>query len=250
MGPILSLGAPTLAAFAAVFGAIIGSYIGVLVLRWPTGEPTTSGRSRCDACQRQLAWFDLVPLFSYVLLRGRCRYCKAGIDPLQAIAEWSGALLCALTFYLLPVEVAAASSVLFLMLLPLALLDARHLWLPDRLALVLALLGLVLGGLTSGGVELTTRLLFAALAFAALESLRRLFRAVRGKEGMGAGDPKLFAAIGLWLSPYDLPLLILIASMSGIAVALIFMARQRLFQQLPLGSLMAVATVVLVFVRL
>ena len=239
-----------IAILAAAVGAIIGSYVGVLVLRWPSGEPTVGGRSRCDSCERQLTWFDLVPLLSYLLLRGRCRYCKAAIDPVQAIAEWTGATLCGLAFYLLPLDSAAACALLFLLLLPLALLDARHFWLPDRLVIPLALFGVVLGGITSGGIELTTRLFIAALAFAALESLRRLFRAVRHKEGMGTGDPKLFAALALWLSPYDLPLLIVIASTLGIALALFSAAKRRSMQQLPFGSLLAAATVILVFVRL
>ena len=250
MQPIASLGAPTLAVLAAIFGAIIGSYIGVLALRWPSGEPTIGGRSRCDTCERQLAWFDLVPLFSFLMLAGRCRYCKAPIDPVQVVAEWTGAILCGLAFYLLPLEIAAACALLFLLLLPLALLDARHFWLPDRLVIALALLGLVLGGITSGGTELTTRLFAAALAFAVLEGLRRLFRAVRHKEGMGAGDPKLFAALALWLSPYDLPLLILIASTLGIAFALFLTFKKQSMLQLPFGSLLAAATVILVFVRL
>lgn len=250
MHPILSLGTPTLAILAAVAGAIIGSYIGVIVLRWPTGEATVNGRSRCDTCQRQLAWFDLLPLVSFLQLRGKCRYCKAAIDPVQAVAEWSGAVLCGLAFYLLPIEAAAARSLLFLMLLPLALLDARHLWLPDSLVLAVALLGLGLGGVTSGGAELTVRLLSAVLAFAVLEGLRRLFRAIRGREGMGAGDPKLFAALALWLSPYDLPVLILLASMLGIAVALVSTIRKRPVEQLPFGTLLAAATAVLLLARL
>jgi leader peptidase (prepilin peptidase)/N-methyltransferase len=172
------------------------------------------------------------------------------IDPVQAFAEWAGAILCGLAFYLLPIESAAVCALLFLMLLPLALLDARHLWLPDRLVIALALFGLVLGGTTSGGTELTTRFFAATLAFVALESLRRLFRLVRHKEGMGAGDPKLFAALALWLSPYDLSLLILLASTLGIALALILSVRRLSMQQLPFGSLLAAATVVLVFVRL
>lgn len=235
---------------AAVFGAIVGSYTGVIVLRWPAGEATINGRSCCDACQRQLAWYDMVPMLSFLLLRGKCRYCQAPIDPVQAIAEWSAAVLCGLAFCLLPIEVAAPCALLFLLLLPLALLDARHLWLPDQLVLALALLGLVLGGITADGIALTTRLSSAALAFAALETIRRLFRKFRSKEGMGAGDPKLFAALALWLSPYDLPLLILLASMFGLAVALVSTIKKRPIEQLPFGTLLAAATVVLLLARL
>lgn len=249
MQPIQSLGLPTLALLAAVVGAIIGSYIGVIALRWPTGKPTTGGRSRCDACQRQLAWFDLVPLISYLLLKGQCRHCKTPIEPVQAVAEWSGAILCGLAFLLLPIEEAAACALLFLLLLPLALLDVRHLWLPDRLVLALAGVGLLLGGVTSGGTGLVARLVSAVLAYVLLEALRRLFRVVRGKEGMGAGDPKMFAALALWLSPIDLPMLILIASMLGIGAVAIMALSKRTSHRLPFGTLMAVATVALLFVQ-
>lgn len=229
------------AALGGGMGAIFGSYTGALVLRWPDGEATVSGRSRCDICKRQLAWHELIPLLSFFILRGKCRSCNGQIDRAQPLSEWIGALVCGLAFCLLPLAEAAAWSLLALLVLPLALLDARHYWLPDRLLFLLAFLGLAVGSYTSGGVSLPMRLTGAIAAFAALELIRRLFRLLRAKDGMGAGDPKLFAAIAVWMPPLDLPFLALIAAALGLVVALGGAVRGKPPKMLPLGTMMATA---------
>ncbi|HEX4873360.1 MAG TPA: A24 family peptidase [Sphingorhabdus sp.] len=234
---------PWLALFAVFFGAILGSYLGVVVIRWPSGEAASQGRSKCDHCGRQIDWFDLIPLLSFLLLKGRCRSCHAKIDWAQAAAEWSCAIFCGLAFLLFPIVEAVAFSILCLLLVPLALLDARHYWLPDRLILLLALVGILAGGYLSEGVDLGMRIWAALITFAVLELLRKLFRAIRGSEGMGAGDPKLFAALALWFSPLQLPLLLLLASLMGIIGALLL--RKRMGPQIPFGTLLAVAAVLL-----
>jgi len=240
---------PWLALLAVFFGAIVGSYIGVVVLRWPLGEKTSQGRSKCDHCGRQIAWFDLVPLFSFLLLKGRCRSCNAKIDWVQAAAEWSCAVLCGLAFFLFPFAEAVAFSILCLLLIPLALLDARHFWLPDRLTMALAIGGLLLGSFTSDGTSLLSRILAAFMVFAGLELLRRLFRAWRGIEGMGAGDPKLFAALALWFAPLELPFLLLASSLLGIALALVLAFQKRAVRQIPFGTLLGIAAIVLPIVK-
>jgi leader peptidase (prepilin peptidase) / N-methyltransferase len=229
------------AALGGSIGAIVGSYMGALVLRWPNGEATVGGRSRCDNCKHQLAWYELIPLLSFFILQGKCRSCNARIDRAQPLSEWLGAFVCGLAFYLLPLAEAVAWSLLALLLLPLALLDARHYWLPDRLLFLLALLGLAMGSYTSDGASLPMRLIGAVAAFALLELVRRLFRLLRNRDGMGAGDPKLFAAIALWTPPLDLPFLVLIAAALGLVVALVGAVRGDGAKMLPLGTMMATA---------
>lgn len=236
---------PWLALFAAFFGAIIGSYLGVIIIRWPLSENASQGRSKCDHCGRQIAWFDLVPLFSFLLLKGRCRSCNAKIDWVQAAAEWTCAILCGLAFLIFPLALAAAYSILGLLLVPLVLLDARHLWLPDRLIATLALGGLLLGSFTSDGAGLLARIVAAIFVFAGLDLLRRLFRTWRGVEGMGAGDPKLFAALALWFAPPELPLLLLASSLLGIMLALALAVQRRTMTQIPFGTLLGVAAILL-----
>lgn len=200
---------------AALLGAVLGSFIATLVLRWPQGR-SVIGRSCCDGCNRALGPRDLVPLFSALLSRGRCRGCGVRIDPFHGRVEAAAALVGATALAIMPGMPGWLWALMGWMLLPLALLDARHFWLPDRLNLLLAVTGLLLaaplletslldrwGGALAGGLAL------ALIAWG--------YRRLRGADGMGGGDPKLVAAIGAWLGWQALPLMLLLASLCGIA---------------------------------
>ena len=132
------------AVLAVVLGAIVGSFLGAALIRLPKGESVVTGRSRCDGCGRALSPVELVPVISYLALRGRCRACRAKIDPWQFAAEAGGALV-GLAGALVARDGAMLGIGLVLgwQLVLLGLLDLRHLWLPDRLVGLLAASGLV-----------------------------------------------------------------------------------------------------------
>lgn len=204
---------------AAVLGAIFGSFIAALALRWPRGEGL-GGRSHCDSCGRVLGPLELVPLLSHLWLRGRCRGCGAAIHHFHARVEAAGALIGCAALLIMPGVAGWAWAVMGWMILPLLLLDARHYWLPDRLTIPMAVVGLLIGGPLTGA-DLDQRLIGALAAGLSLLLLRWAYRAVRGRDGMGGGDPKLFAAIGAWLGWQALPLVLVLASFSGIAWAIL-----------------------------
>lgn len=206
-------------AFAAVIGLILGSFIATLVLRWPAGR-SVLGRSRCDGCQRPLGAMDLVPLLSAFGLRGRCRRCDAPIDRFHTHVEVGAALIGGLALAFLPGTAGWLWALFGWLLLPLALLDARHFWLPDRLNAVLAVAGLLLAGPLLGA-SLLDRWIGAVGGGAALALIAWGYRRARGGDGMGGGDPKLVAAIGCWLGWQALPLVLLLASLGGVVWALI-----------------------------
>jgi leader peptidase (prepilin peptidase)/N-methyltransferase len=125
----------------------------------------------------------------------------------------------------------------------LALLDARHLWLPDVITLPLAVCGLG-AALVLPAPDLWERGLGLVFGWAALEALRRGYRLVRHRDGMGGGDPKLLGAIGAWLGASALPIVVMIASLIGIGWALIEHARGRPAggtTPIPLGTMLALA---------
>lgn len=206
-------------AFAALIGLILGSFIATLVLRWPA-DRSVLGRSRCDSCQQPLGPLDLIPLVSALWLRGRCRRCGAQIDRFHSIVEVGAALIGGLALTAMPGTQGWLWALFGWLLLPLALLDARHFWLPDRLSAVLAVVGLLLAG-PLFGAPLLDRWIGALAGGTALALIAWAYRRARGGDGMGGGDPKLVAAIGCWLGWQALPLMLLLASLGGIVWVLI-----------------------------
>ncbi len=229
-----------LIAAAAVVGAIVGSFIATLCVRWERAEQASGGRSRCDSCNRQLSAIELVPILSWAVTRGRCRTCGAPILKIHLWVEVGAALLAALAVALQPNLHGAALAFFWLLLLAPAVLDAQHQWLPDRLTLVLALAGLALGTVATGA-SLIDRLIGGATGFLALWSIAYAYRSSRGREGLGAGDPKLFGAIGLWTGWFALPAILLFAALAGLAVA-ILQGRSRL-DRMPFGTMLGGAAV-------
>jgi leader peptidase (prepilin peptidase)/N-methyltransferase len=232
---------------AGALGAIVGSFVGAALVRLPKGETVVSGRSHCDGCKRVLGPLDLVPVLSFFALRGRCRSCDASIDPWQVAAEIGGALVgVAAALFARDGAMLGIGLMLGWQLLLLGLLDLRHFWLPDRLVILLAATGLIpaLLAAVSDVQLLAGPLLGAALGFGLLWLAGFGYRQWRGREGLGAGDPKLLGAIGLWLGPMGVVETLLGASLIGLgAVAALALTRRSPTADtaLPLGTLLALA---------
>ena len=204
------------------------------------------GWSACDRCDRTLTARELVPILSWAMQRGLCRSCGAAIPPLHPIGEVLGLAIGVGAGLHAPGWDGAAGAVFGWLLLALAALDWRALWLPDRLTATLAVSGLA-GGLIGLFPPLASRLIGGVAGYLVLQAVRYGYRWWRGREGLGGGDPKLLAGIGLWLGWQALPLVMLLASGIGLG----FVAGWRLAgravrgdTQLPLGVLLAVAAYV------
>lgn len=231
------------AAFGALLGLIVGSYLATLALRMPSGEGASRGRSRCDGCGRTLGWRELVPLLGYAVRRGRCGHCGARIDPVHPVAELAAALIGAVSLALHPGFEGLAGAIFGWVLLVLAILDIRHFWLPDRLTLPLVALGIAASGLI-GRPGLIDALIGALAGFGLLFAINSAYRALRGRDGLGGGDSKLLAAIGAWLGWQMLPFILLLASGTGLLAVLYGGLRGRAMKagdRLPFGAFLAVA---------
>lgn len=229
-----------------LLGAILGSFLATIVVRWPRSQSVAGGRSRCDSCGRTLSARDLVPLLSALVARGRCRTCSAAVDPVHWQVELLAALAGAVALALSPDPAGLAAAVFAWLLIPLAFLDWRHLWLPDRLVLLLALAGIAGGQML--GAAWHEQLIGALAGFAVLTAIGWAYRRVRGREGLGQGDPKLLGALGLWLGWQALAPLLLAAALAGILVALA--ARRGAGDQVAFGTMLAIAAWPLALLRL
>jgi leader peptidase (prepilin peptidase)/N-methyltransferase len=231
---------PIAALIGAMAGAILGSFLATLILRWPQGRSVMRGRSACDGCGRTLSARDLVPLFSALVQRGRCRSCGARIDPLHGRVEAACAIIGALAIGGSPDLGGIAWALLGWLLLTLALLDWRHFWLPDALTLPLAFFGFTIG-LWATDVILIDRIIGAAIGYVALLAIALSYRALRGRDGLGLGDAKLLGALGAWFGWQALPFILLIASLMAIVVMVASGRATKRTARIPLGTFLAVA---------
>jgi leader peptidase (prepilin peptidase)/N-methyltransferase len=230
------------AASALILAPFFGSFIGLLTLRLPADRPWAMSRSTCDACKRQLGVVDLVPLVSFLALRGRCRTCGAPI-PWRYLLLEGGCLLIALWSALaFSGATVLVTAVFGWMLLLIATVDAEHLWLPDRLTLPFGALG-VIATLAIGEVSIWTSLVGVAAGYGGLALIAWLYKKVRGFDGMGGGDPRLLGAIGAWVGWQGLPSVLIWACVAGLSVAIAQALVRRRFaagQQLPFGTFLAI----------
>lgn len=202
-----------------VVSPFVGSFLGVLIRRLPAGEAIALSRSHCESCGHALGPAELVPLVSYLALGGKCRHCHSPIGlfyPAVELAAFGVALWAACVDSDLRLW---ADCVLGWVLLALAWIDARHMVLPDMLTLPL-----ILGGLGFALVEEPDRTLDhaagAAIGWLIFWAVARLYRAVRGRDGLGTGDAKLLAAAGAWVTWSGLAPVMLLAALTGLGVAL------------------------------
>lgn len=196
----------------------VGSFIGVLIRRLPERRPVVLGRSECERCGARLGALDLVPLLSFVVLRGRCRRCGEPIAPFHWQVELA-ALAVAAAALAEPRPLALWLDCGFgWALLALGWIDFETMILPDAITLPLLAAGL---GATAWLEPwmLTDHAAAAALGYALLLAVGMVYRAVRGWDGIGGGDPKLLAALGAWVGIAGLPAVLLGAALIGLAIA-------------------------------
>jgi leader peptidase (prepilin peptidase)/N-methyltransferase len=230
------------AAIAFLGGLLAGSFVTVVAHRVPRGESIVGPRSRCPACGAQIAAYDNVPVLSWGLLRGRARCCGVAISPRYPLTELALGALYAATVLVLwddPAEV-ALGLVFVTTLMTIALTDLERRIIPNKVLLVAAVLGAAIAAATDPG-SLPERAIAAAAAGGLL-----FLAALAYPRGMGMGDVKLAAVMGLFLGRNVAPA-ILIALLAGSLVGLTMIARHGAAarkQAIPFGPFLALGGVV------
>ncbi|EPX63190.1 Leader peptidase (Prepilin peptidase) [Cystobacter fuscus DSM 2262] len=205
-------------AWVVVLGLVFGSFLNVVIARVPTGESIVRPRSRCPKCGHTLAWFDNVPVLSWLVLRGRCRSCGQPISWRYPLIELlTGALFfaCQRRFGWTPELVSAL--VLVLVLVPLSFIDLEHWILPHELTWPGIAAGVVLSA-PLGLVRLRDSILGALVGFFAFWAMEWLGEKIFKKEALGAGDKDLLALIGAFLTWKPLLGIIFLSSLQGAVV--------------------------------
>jgi leader peptidase (prepilin peptidase)/N-methyltransferase len=192
---------------ALLFAPFAGSFLATVAVRLPEGRSIARGRSRCPACDRALGIVDLVPIVSWLALRGRCRHCGAAIAPFYPLFELACLAIAAWAALVVSGWAIWPTAVLGWLLLTLAEVDRRCMVLPDALTLPLLIIGLVAVAVLAPQ-RLPAHAAGAAAGFAVFALITVAYRRLRGREGLGLGDAKLLAAGGAWVGWQGLPSII------------------------------------------
>ena len=231
------------AAVMGGLGLIFGSFIAAVSVRLPRDEDIVVARSRCRGCDQALRAWELVPLFSWLALRGRCARCSTRISqryPLielaaAAIGVWAG--LSGASWLM-----AGATAVLGWQLLLIAIIDGENFWLPDILTWPLVATGLAAAAMIGWDMALS-HLIGAVVGFGGLLMVGWLYKAIRKRDGLGGGDPFLFAGAGAWVGWIGLPSVLLWACAAGLSLVFGMLVVRRTVsgsEKLPFGVFLAV----------
>lgn len=204
--------------YAGVIGAAVGSFLHLCVVRLPRGEGVVAGRSRCPHCADRIAWYDNVPLLSWLWLRGRCRSCGERISTLYPLVELGTAGVWVGTAALHgPGWEALRGAVLLSLLLALAVSDAREYLIPDALSLGGLAAGLALS-LLPGAPGVAAAAGGAAVGYLVLWVVGRAGEWAFRRPAMGGGDMKMMAMVGAFLGPVGALLTIFLGAAAGALV--------------------------------
>ncbi len=256
---------PAWVATVACLGLIVGSFLNVVIHRLPimlerewqshcaelngSQTPATEPynlvmpRSRCPQCGHLISAFDNIPVLSYLLLRGRCRACKARISLRYPLIEIISGLLSGWVAWHFGFGWPALGALLLTWsLLALAAIDVDKQLLPDKITLPILWLGLLFN-LGHTFTDIRSALMGAVAGYLSLWCVYHAFRLLTRKEGMGYGDFKLFALLGAWLGWQNLPLIILLASATGalVGIGLILTRHAQRGIPIPFGPYLAMA---------
>ena len=245
---------------AAVFvlGLLVGSFLNVVILRLPArlmhgwrgqcrellaiDEPETAPpglvakRSHCPRCGATIAWYDNIPVLSWLVLGRRCRSCGEPISWRYPLVELVTAILSAAVIFHFGATAEGAAALVFTWALIAATgIDFDHQLLPDQITLPLLWLGLALNLWLGLFASIEDALIGAMAGYLSLWLVFHLFRLLTGKEGMGFGDFKLLAALGAWMGWQVLPVVILLASFVGAVAGIAIMIATRRGKDIPIA---------------
>lgn len=232
-----------------ILGAAIGSFLNVCIYRLPRGLSVITPSSHCPFCKTTIKWYANVPLFGYIFLGGKCRYCHNKISFRYPFIELITGLVSVSLFKLYGLT--PASLIYFILiasLIVVAWIDMDFYIIPDTISLP----GIVIGFLSSVfilNLNWLDSLVGILLGGGSLLSIALIYKIIRNKEGMGMGDVKLLAMIGAFLGWRSIIFIIIASSFLGsiIGAAYLMFSKEDSSKQIPFGPFISIATILYIF---
>ena len=233
-----------------IFGAVLGSFYNVVGYRIPKGESLITPSSHCTKCNHKLGASELVPIFSWIFLGGKCKNCKEKISCFYPVFELSSGILFALSYHLFGFSIQFLISITFIsMLLIIIISDYQTMIIPDEVLISSTIILLIEFMIKDGGISILGHLLDGFVSFLLMFLLKKIGDFLFKKESMGGGDLKLMAVIGMVLGWKVALICIFLASFIGLPISLIILFKNKT-DIIPFGPFLSVSAIILFLLQL
>ena len=233
-----------------ILGLHMGSFFTVVGFRLPKGESFLRGRSHCDTCHHTLGFLDMIPIISYLFLRGRCRYCKCKIPPLSTCMEFFTGVLFCLSFYVFGYSYEFAISLgIISMLIIISVSDISYYVIPDELLIFFSGYFIILLTLRDGVLSSLLSILSGLFLFSVMYLIMLLGNCLFKKESLGGGDIKMMFIFGLLLKPFLGVFSIFLGSFLALPVSLFILASKK-NNLVPFGPFLLISLAFIYFTQI
>lgn len=224
-----------------LLGLSMGSFFTVVGLRCPKHENFISNRSYCDECKHTLSFYDMIPVVSFIMLKGKCRYCKKKIDPLSTYMELFTGILFALSYAIFGIsyELFIALGIVSLLSI-ISVSDISYYIIPDEVLIFFTAYFLIILTLSNGVMATLVHILSGFIMFCIMYTIMLLGNFLFKKESLGGGDIKLMFVIGLVLSPLPSLFVIFFGSLIALPISFIILLRKKT-RLIPFGPFLIIA---------
>ena len=230
-----------------ILGLVFGSFFCCVGLRLSKNEKFINERSVCDNCGHILAWYDLIPVFSYIVLRGKCRYCHTKVSIINPFIEVVSGILFALSYYSfgISLELVLALNIVALTMIIFAS-DLTYMIIPDEVIIFFSVVFIILEFMIGGFKGLGLSLISGVSLFLFMYLLMKLGNALFKKESLGGGDVKLLFVLGLVLDPFLGLIAIFLASFIALPVSLYLLYKNK-EHMIPFGPFLLISFLIIFF---
>ena len=235
---------------AFILGSIWGSFCNVCIYRLPLEQNVMRGRSYCPSCKGQIRWFDNIPFFSFIFLKGKCRKCNNKISIQYFIVEFISALSFLFIFYIYGISITTLLLIILsIFFIIIFFIDLKHYIIPNELTFPLMLIGFVKSfdpNLNPIFPNFINSLIGGIFGYFVIWSIIYFYKQVRKKEGMGLGDAKLLSVIGFWFGWISIPFVIFLSSITALLFVIpsLIKKSKKLSSQIPFGPYIIFSTLI------
>ncbi len=236
--------------FFFIIGSVLGSFYGVLGERLPKKENFTTSRSHCDSCKHELKFYDMIPIISYLLYRGKCHYCKKEIPKIVFFSELSTSILFAISYYSFGFSIELLYALGIVSLLDIVIVsDLLYFIIDDEVLLFFSFYFIILDFIYLGFNDTCKRIVGALFLFLLMYFISFMGSKIFKKEALGGGDVKLLFVFGLVLEPLLGVFAIFLGSLIALPVAIFILVKNK-EHMIPFGPFLLIAFTLIYFTKI